>query len=112
MFFLSLQRFAFYKHLFQLAIYLVFFALHLAHFDIFSVFAVSFYSKRSTSELRFLPRIAFHSKCKLSFADSLRFFEFHYQVLYDLLFFDFSDTLAIRFEHILENNIFASENFA
>lgn len=83
----SLQQLAFYNRLFQLAVYLIFFALHLAHFDIFSAFDVSFYNKQSTSELRFLPRIAFHSKHKLSFVDFLHFFEFHYRVLYALLFF-------------------------
>lgn len=102
----SLQQLAFYNRLFQLAVYLIFFALHLAHFDIFSAFDVSFYNKQSTSELRFLPRIAFHSKHKLSFVDFLHFFEFHYRVLYALLFFDSADTPAIQFERILANSIF------
>lgn len=71
----SLQQLAFYIRLFQLAVYLIFFALHLAHFDIFSTFDVSFYNKRSTSVLRYIPgstaclrfpHTLFHIKHKLS----------------------------------------------
>ena len=62
--------------------------MHLAHFDILSAFAVSFCSKRSTSELRFLPRIAFHSKHK------------HRESVFD--FEDVADHNEVDFEEIEE----------
>ncbi len=96
----------FYNRLFQLAVYLIFFALHLAHFDIFSAFDVFFTISRARLSCGFYPELLSTVNTNFPSLTSCIFLNFIIGFFTLKIFFDSADTPAIQFERILANSIF------